>query len=307
MSAPLITVGLPVYQGENYLAQALDSLLAQTCTDFSLIISDNASTDRTAEIARDYAAKDPRIQYVPLSQNLGAAWNFNHVFHLSHSPYFKWAAHDDICQPTFLARCLEALQQNPEAVLAYPQAQVIDPQGVPVEDYHVTLNTSVNSPSLRFADLILSWHRCYEIFGLIRSDVLQSIFPMGNYAGADRTMLAELALRGPFVQVPQPLFFARRHPGQSVQAQKDDRQRTFWFDPRRKGEMVFPDGRILYEYLKVLRVAPLFPQEKRLCYLYLLPWLRKFGKRMTRDFLLGLAHCLPPLIPRNPLFTNPSI
>ena len=87
--SPTISVGLAVYNGENYLGEAIDSILNQTFTDFELIISDNASTDRTAEICQDYANRDPRIRYVCADRNRGAAWNQSRVMELAGGKYFK--------------------------------------------------------------------------------------------------------------------------------------------------------------------------------------------------------------------------
>ena len=105
---------MPVYNGQNYIVQALDSLLSQTYSDFELIISDNASTDSTQDICKDYASRDARISYVRQVENLGAIPNFNRVFELSRGQYFKWASHDDLCEPTCLERCVEVLEHQPE-------------------------------------------------------------------------------------------------------------------------------------------------------------------------------------------------
>src|SRR5688572_7662493 len=126
MECPKVSIGLPVYNGENYLSQALDSLLGQTYSDFELIISDNGSTDRTQEICRAYAIKDRRVRYFRSATNRGAAWNFNNVFALSSGKYFKWAAHDDICAPEFLERCLEVLECDPGIVVCFPKTMQMD-------------------------------------------------------------------------------------------------------------------------------------------------------------------------------------
>src|SRR2546425_9420098 len=97
-AAPQVSVGLPVYNGERYLAEALDSLLTQSYEDFELIICDNASTDRTGEIARSYAAKDKRVRYARNDKNLGAGGNFRRGFALASGEYFRWAASDDVCE-----------------------------------------------------------------------------------------------------------------------------------------------------------------------------------------------------------------
>src|SRR4051812_18779949 len=86
----LITIGLPCYNSEKYLTQSIESLLKQTYGNFVLIISDNASTDGTEEICRRYAAADARVRYVRNPVNIGMSGNFNRVFSLAETKYFKW-------------------------------------------------------------------------------------------------------------------------------------------------------------------------------------------------------------------------
>src|SRR5690349_16638091 len=89
---PRVSVGVPVRNGERFLVETLESLLAQTYTDFELIISDNASTDNTEAICREYAARDPRVRYYRSPQDVGLANNYNSLFARSEGDYFKWAA-----------------------------------------------------------------------------------------------------------------------------------------------------------------------------------------------------------------------
>ena len=124
-----VSIGIPVYNGEKYLAAALDSLLAQSFRDFEIVISDNASTDRTAEICRCYQNKDARVRYFRSDQNLGAAWNHNRVIELSSAPLFKWAACDDLHDPLYLARCVDALHNDSGVVLSHTYLRVIDEEG----------------------------------------------------------------------------------------------------------------------------------------------------------------------------------
>ena len=111
-STPKVSIGLPVYNGERYLREALDSILGQTFRDFELIICDNASTDETAAICADYAARDPRIRYHRQTHNIGATANFNHTFELARGAYFKWAAHDDVLAPTWLEKCVASARSG---------------------------------------------------------------------------------------------------------------------------------------------------------------------------------------------------
>src|SRR5680860_1035425 len=125
-----VSVGMPVYNGEKYVGAALECLLSQTLTDFELIISDNASTDRTESICRSYAARDSRVRYFRNEQNTGGTANFNRVLELASSEYFKWACHDDLHAPTYLEQCAGILDRNPSFVLCHSKTRHIDSNGV---------------------------------------------------------------------------------------------------------------------------------------------------------------------------------
>ncbi|GAF67255.1 unnamed protein product, partial [marine sediment metagenome] len=125
---PLVSIGMPVYNGERYIRQALDTLVAQTFTDFELIISDNASIDSTSEICLEYAARDKRIRYYRNERNMKTAWNFNRVFELSSGEYFMCASHDDWWAPNYLSSCLEALSSSESIVLAGAMCESIAPE-----------------------------------------------------------------------------------------------------------------------------------------------------------------------------------
>ena len=129
--APQLSIGLPVYNGERFLPQALECLLAQTFGDFEILIGDNASTDRTEEICQDYVRRDQRLRYVRHERNLGAVANFNRVFHLTTAPLFKWAAHDDLHRETYLENCVRLLDEHPDTVLAHSNTLLIDEHSEP--------------------------------------------------------------------------------------------------------------------------------------------------------------------------------
>ncbi|HEY2826906.1 MAG TPA: glycosyltransferase family 2 protein [Pirellulales bacterium] len=265
---PKVSIGLPVYNGERYLAAAIDSLLAQTYTDFELIISDNASTDRTAEICQEYAELDPRIRYYRQPKNCGIAGNFTQTFELARGEFFQWHAHDDICGPTLLARSVEMLDRNPEAVLCYARPAIIDEYGElspddpatwrpsrgsdgPFQIVHETLakvaadndRRGLDSPSAsrRFYGVLLNTVWCLESYGMIRTAVMRTTGKLRGYRAAEKVFLAEMALRGQFAEIPEILFFVRRHAEQytmlpSGSAQRDSVKRQWsglrWPMPR---------------------------------------------------------------------------
>ena len=116
---PRVSIGLPVYNGEAHIEEAISSILAQSYRDFELVISDNGSKDKTQQICSEYAKRDRRIFYYRFEKNIGAARNFNRVFDLSSGEFFKWAASDDVIAPEYLSKCLSVLEQNPSVVLVH--------------------------------------------------------------------------------------------------------------------------------------------------------------------------------------------
>lgn len=259
-----LSVGLPVYNGENFLAAAMESLLGQSFGDFELIVCDNASTDGTQDLVQSYVARDKRIRYHRNLTNIGAAPNFNRVLELATAPLFKWAAHDDRLEPGFLAACVAALREHPEVVLAYTQVQLTSESGHE-GIYCNDLPTDSPDPVVRF-EALLSPHECYEIFGVIRRHALTQAGQMGAYAHGDGVLLARLALRGRFFQVPEPLFIWRRHAGQSMARFKGDyRSYAVWFNPRLKGKRMFPYWKLYWELTRSLQNAPLTPLQRARC------------------------------------------
>jgi glycosyltransferase involved in cell wall biosynthesis len=239
-----LTIGLPVYNGEQYLTRAIESILAQTFADFRLIILDNASTDRTAEIARHYLGRDRRVAYWRNQRNIGAGPNFNQAFKLSRTPYFKWAAHDDELMPTYLERCVRALDATPEAVLAHSHVREVDEAGRVVRNY-VPVDDAVGSPirARRFASRVMLRGWCTEIFGVIRAEALTNSMMIASFAGSDLSLITELCLRGRFIIVPEPLFVHRLHSGRysaavlrETSGYSTSRQIMAWWDTSKKAQ-----------------------------------------------------------------------
>jgi glycosyltransferase involved in cell wall biosynthesis len=210
--APRVSVGVPVYNGERFLALTLDSLLAQTYRDFEIIIGDNASTDRTEEICRAYAAQDARVRYVRHEQNLGLARNYMRLVDLARGEFFRWAAADDLSAPEALGACVAALDREPLAVLAYPKTTLIDEFGEVIQDYEDNLDLPFSQPSVRFRMVLSRLALCNAALGLMRTSVLRQTRGMRPYVSSDIPFLAELALYGRFVEVPERLFYRRFHP-----------------------------------------------------------------------------------------------
>ncbi len=272
--APKVSVGLPVYNGERFLAAAIDSVLQQTFSDFELILSDNGSTDSTAEICRRYQDEDPRVRFHRAETNLGAARNFGRVLELARGELFRWMAADDLLAPTCIERCVEALEVDPEAVLAHTDVRVIDGNGHLVLDYRYRPGfAGSDRPADRYLDVMLLDRWCTEIFALTRTGVLRSTRGMDRYIASDRILRAELALRGRYTIVPELLFFNRDHPERLVRAYPSHHMRAGWFDTTLEGKRVLPHWRIMLEYIRCVQRAPITALEKARCHLVATRWL----------------------------------
>ena len=259
MNSPRVSIGLPVYNGERYLTEAIESVLSQTSPDWELIICDNASTDATGEIARRYVAQDSRIRYHRNAENLGASRNFNLTFELSRGEYFSWLAADDLIAPGFVERCVAALDRTPDAVLAYPMARGIDADGQPIAEmqHHVAM-FSQKEPVQRFrafreeADLrhgVRAWPMLY-VFALIRSSALRRTRLIAPYINSDSCLVYELLFQGKFVEVPQYLKMFRHHAESYSWYARDNRTRQRFFNPG-AGDFAAMVGhrRLHFEYL----------------------------------------------------------
>jgi len=280
-SLPYVSIGLPVYNGERFLTETLDSLLAQTFENFELVISDNASTDRTQEICEDYAAKDRRIRYYRNDQNLGAARNYNRVFELSTGKYFKWAAHDDLCAPQYLERCVEVLDRKPSVVVCPPKPIYIDENGEKylyqnIKDYDDYLDFNSPRPHKRFHDyLFRPADRWNAIFGVIQASELKKTPLIGSYVLSDQVLLGELALRGEIYRVPEPLFFRRDNLHLQTAMMKTHSAKVYavWFDPANRERSVLPTKlKAFFEYLCAIRRVRMSWHERTWCYLYTMKW-----------------------------------
>jgi len=207
---PLVSIGLPVYNAENHLTEALDSLLGQDYANLELIISDNASSDGTEAICRSYAQRDARVYYHRTEINMGAIWNFNRVFELATGEYFMWAAHDDLRDPRYVSACVDAMRSRPDAVMCCTEIQFIDERGksieVPAHVKGIRPNGTTPRERLRQIARACNW---YDVYSLARTDALRKTRRAVSTWGFDVVVTLELCLRGPVLLGPDPLFFYR--------------------------------------------------------------------------------------------------
>ena len=298
-AVPRLSIGLPVYNGEDYLPESLDALLGQSYEDFELIISDNASTDGTADICRRYGKQDSRIRYVRQPRNIGLSPNHNFVFRQSRGELFKWASADDLYARDLLQGCVEALDEYPDVVLAHSWEAAIDSAGKVTQSLEYPLVTDSPRAPERFRSILFGSSGLFEScdadvhglirvdnrgilracdeYGVIRAEVMRRVAPLGSYHHSDRIVVCEIALHGRFHMTPDWLYFRREYPDRAYNTSPTVRARCAILDPVRANRLRHPTARLLTEYIwgyvAAIRRAPLSPVDRRECYRHLAQWM----------------------------------
>ena len=290
---PRVSIGLPVFNGERYLKEALDSLLAQTYTDFDIIISDNASTDNTERICLDYVAKDRRIRYYRLEKNLGMAANYKQVFELRTGKYFKWAAADDICMPDYLSRCVEVLDSDSSVVLVCAGALYIDENGKSLSKAKPAWNLQFDSAyeRLRYVICLGSYAGLDAWSGLARADALSKTRLIPSYPCGDKRPLGELCLLGRFIEIPEYLYMRRQHGGTS----SDNTANLEWmedFFKAKKLKLCLPTWRLSIDHFITAMRSGLPMNEKCSLAVAILKRMYWSKKRMVKEICVAAKYIL---------------
>ena len=259
--SPTVTIGLPVYNGERHLRATVESVLGQTYADLELVISDNASTDATGELCKEYAEADERVRYSRLPENIGGRLNFNRVFaERSGGPFFKWHGHDDVLAPTFVERCVDHLDRHPGAVLAMSRVTMVDGDDRPLGPGPVPIAFDDPTPHARVRSFFARPKTHQTLFGVVRADALARTGLHGAWYTADRALLLELSLHGGFGLVDDELFVHREHEGRGDYM--DEGERLDWYTPERNGRAATEYWPHLRALGRILATAPLPPAER---------------------------------------------
>jgi glycosyltransferase involved in cell wall biosynthesis len=284
--SPTVGIGMPVFNGEQFLENAIESLLGQTFEDFELVIVDNHSTDGTSEICRSFVSRDPRVRYIRQRQNYGINHNFNSAFRLTSGQYFKWAAYDDVCAPEFLARCVEVLDADPSVALAYPEMPWIDETGSRLEPRRKSFDpaalqmTASDDAAERFTATMHNLWYTEHLDGLIRASALAETRLYHNHFMADHILLSELCLYGRFHRIPEPLMFLRRHSKQSSKA-PSARKRMALVRPESAHPILTNLAQYplrFYLHVSAIRRAPLSRSTRSRCYLAVLRSVERWAR-----------------------------
>ena len=211
-TAPLVSIGVPVYNGARIVGAALDSLLTQTYTNLEIIVADNASTDDTGEIVREYAARDSRIRYVRNATNIGArgtSGNFGRVLALATGKYFMWAAADDRRSPTVVEEAVAALERNPGAVLAHGAVRIYFAPEARSVDVSNLMDLRHSDPAARVRNFTRGLEHNAMLYSVYRRAVITNAFLPKHYAD-DYLFCLQACLLGPAEYIASPLLTYRQ-------------------------------------------------------------------------------------------------
>lgn len=285
-----VSVGLPVFNGEKLVNQAIDSILSQTYGDFELIISDNASSDATEDICREYASSDPRVKYFRNDTNIGAAANFRRVVELASSKYFKWLGVDDYVADSYLEKTRKVLEERSDVVLCCSKVDIVDENSEIIRHYDDPQAVISDSPKDRFTQYINQDSWINAVYGLMRRESLVGTSVMGSFTGSDVVVMAEMTLHGKFFEIPETLFYRRYHPDAYSFDCDDDKQQDFYNPGNKQRSLVLYRCRHLLEHWRSIRRAPIDSSDKRALMWYLLRsvgWHRQEIVREIKTYVFG--------------------
>jgi glycosyltransferase involved in cell wall biosynthesis len=235
-----VVLGLPLYDAADTLPEALDSLLTQTERDFALVIADDGEGGDAAAIVERYRARDARITYSRNPERLGLTQNWRRVFELAveahpEARYFAWVSDHDVWHPRWLEATKRALAAQPHATMAFPDVAILEDGGL-LRPRPATRDTSdVEGPRAVLDRVIRGRLRAgHMVYGLFRIEAVRRAGGFRHVLLADRLLLSEVALQGPLVRVPEPLWYRRV---------------TGAFSRARQRRSCFPGRPPLYAYL----------------------------------------------------------
>jgi len=220
---PYVRVGIPVFNEERYIGQAIESVLQQDYPNLEILVADNASTDGTRRVCETLARSDARIRYIRHEVNRGASENFRYVFEGCEAPYFIWVGSHDVLKPDFISKCIVAHQNNPDTVLAYPRTQIIDSDdNVLIEVTPDRIDTQMKPTKERVLQIVRELTWCNMMYGVFRTMALSKCRQYVFCRGPDHVLLMEISLLGSIELIPEVLFIRREHRSDAFEPLSED-------------------------------------------------------------------------------------
>ncbi len=262
---PQVSVGIPIFNGEHHLAGLLESLVNQEFSDVEFIVCDNGSTDRSDEIYKEFALCDSRFRIFRYDTNTGPERNYIRAFEFATGEYMLWAAHDDRFHPAYIRRCVETLQEHPDAALAYSWTRFIDNDGNTLTECQDPFDLTSDSPVERYLNLIGKLGYCNALYGVHRASVLNKTKLFRNLClGRDALLLTEILFYGKWIQIPETLFYRNMHTKFcSVEGRNKDPRKWIEQEEYPPGTgITFPNFEYLLRYFQLIKTAPIEPESR---------------------------------------------
>ena len=296
MSKARVSIGMPVYNRDKYVAASIEAHLNQTYGDFELILTDNCSTDRSEEICRDYAAKDSRIRYFRNHRNLGAAGNYRRCFELATGEYFRWTPSDDLVSPNLLERAVDVLDRDPSVFVAYPRTKLIDAEGNVTGDFDERLHLVDDRPSKRWVGVQANMRLGNLHYGLNRADKFRKTGLLRNYAGGDFPLIAEMSLYGKFYEIQDAFFYRRMHE-EASSAMKSSSAVMAFYDPNKRDHLFLYNWVHWGANLRSITRAPVPVSEKISIYWFELRRLFRSRQTFAGELAGAVTHSARKVMP----------
>jgi len=285
--APKVSIGMPVYNGEEFLKSAIDSILNQTYSDFELIISDNASTDSTADICLAYASRDPRVRFYRNDINIGASDNYNSVYYQARGKYFKWASSNDLCHPELIEKCVKILNLHADVVLCYPEVKLFIESLDDAQEYKDDLHLMQENVCERYIAFYENVKLNNVMNGVMRTECLKHTSMIKPFFSSDVALMAELVMRGKFYQVKDTYFY-RRMDEKTATALKSNEEVLKHYFPNMDKMMLFQNWKLHAEYFAAIRRAPVKSRDRRCIVRYFFKQLRWHRSELRDDIILAI-------------------
>lgn len=220
---PLVTIGIPVFNEACFIAETLDSILAQDYKNLEIIVTDNHSTDETESICKRYSLKHKHIHYHRFQKNLGPTENFKHVLNLANGEYFMWAAGHDLWTSNYISSCLALLITHPNALIASGTSRWINENGKTLDREFGWVDTRGMDVIARYFTVL--WGNMHPIYGLHRRKELQAC-QLTNIVGTDLVLLTRLALKGDFLNASDACWSRREFRNEATHLDKLKRYKS---------------------------------------------------------------------------------
>ena len=240
---------MPVYNEDKYIASSIDSILNQDYSNIELIICDNASSDKTEEICRQYQKNDDRIQYYRNTHNIGAIANFQKSLNYANGKYFMFAGGHDKWSLNYISTNLIKLKNSPNSVLSYGATEWIDEEGLALNTQSAAYDTRGLDPVTRY--LLSIWGGTWSpVYGLIRVESLRKVRLNTPTIGSDIIMLSELSLIGSFIYTENCCWFRRMTRPHETKSERIERYNSSLFRMTNVLSQFFPHIRLPFELIK---------------------------------------------------------